>query len=242
MWKLGIVVIAVVAGCKKGPSCEDQKKNAASVIRDARILASDTTREQTVFDAASSKLEELRSFQVKLTAGVSEVRSAAGCDPELICCKKAEEWMTANAAAEQGQRPLIKLPLFGNVKVAPPALATHLTAYDAAASKLAAALQKGPTATLEEVTAACTEANTAINLVRSSAPNTVTTAVETAEADRNSTSETLKLANGRATIFLAWEEAISKNAKFDVPPPAPSEPAKITEAKAKARSVQSCLK
>jgi hypothetical protein len=242
MWKLGVVVLAVIAGCKKGPSCEERKKEAANAIREARIAASDTTPEQTAFDAASSKLEELRAFQVKLTANVSEVRSAAGCDSELICCKKAEEWIAANAAAEQDQRPLIKLPLFGDVKVAPPALAKHLTAYDAAATKLAAALQKGPTATLEEVTPACTEANTAINLVRSSAPNTITSAVEAAEADRNSTSETLKLANGRATIYLAWEDAIAKNAKFDVPAPVPSESVKITEAKAKAKSVQSCLK
>lgn len=238
----GLLVLALVAGCKKGPSCDVQKQSAANVIRDARILASDTTREQTAFDAASAKLEELRSFQVKLTAGVSDVRSAAGCDPELICCKKAEEWMAANAAAEQDQRPLIKLPLFGDVAVAPPALAKHLTAYDAAATKLATALKLGPTAMLEEVTAACTEANAAINLVRSSAPNTITSAVEAAEADRNSLSESLKLANGRATIYLAWEDAISKGTKFDVPAPAPSESAKITEAKAKAKSVQACLK
>lgn len=241
MWKHGILVLALVAGCKKGPSCDEQKKTAANAIRDARIIASDTTPEQAAFDAASSKLEELRAFQVQLTAGVSEVRSAAGCDPELICCKKAEEWIAANAAAEQAQRPLIKLPLFGDVKVAPPALAKHLTAYDAAATKLAAALQKGPTATLDEVTAACTEANTAINLVRSSAPNTITTAVDAAETDRNSTSETLKLANGRATIYLAWEDAIARDAKFDVPAPSPSDSAKVTEAKAKAKSVQSCL-
>ncbi len=236
------VLIALLAGCNKGPSCEDQKKEAANAIRDARILASDTGTEQTAFDAANSKLEELRAFQVKLTAGVSEVRSAAGCDPELICCKKAEEWIAANVALEQAQRPVPKLPLFGDVKAAPPALATHLTAYDAAASKLAAELTKGPTATVEAVTAACTEANAAINLVRSSAPNLVTTAVDAAEADRNSTSETLKLANGRATIYLAWEDAIAKGTKFDVPAPAPNEPSKITEAKAKAKSVQSCLK
>ena len=237
-----VALIALLAACKNGPSCEDQKKDAANVIRDARILASDTSREQLAFDAASNKLEELRAFQVKLTAGVSEVRSAAGCDPDLICCKKAEEWIAANVAVDQAQRPLLELPLFGDVTVAPPALGKHLTAYDAAASKLAAELAKGPTATIENVTAACTEANAAINLVRSSAPNTVTTAVDAAEADRNSTSETLKLANGRATIYLAWEDAIAKNAKFDVPPPAPSESAKVTEAKAKAKSVQSCLK
>lgn len=236
------VLFALLAGCKKGPSCEDQRKEAANVIRAARITASDTTREQTDFDAASQKLEELRSFQVRLTAGVSEVRSAAGCDPELICCKKAEEWIAANVAAEPAQRPLPKLPLFGDVKAAPPALAKHLTDYDAAASKLSGLLQKGPTALVDEVTAACTEANAAINLVRSSAPNTVTSAVDAAEADRNSRSETLKLANGRATIYLAWEDAIARGAKFDVPAPAPSESAKITEAKAKAKSVQACLK
>lgn len=242
MWKLGIVVLALAWGCKKGPSCEEQKKDAANAIRDVRILASDTTREQTAFDGASSRLEELRAFQVKLVATISEVRSTAGCDPDLICCKKAEEWVATNAAAEQAQRPLLKLPLFGEVKVAPPALAKHLTAYDAAAAKLAVELQKGPTATVEEVTAACTEANTAINLVRSASPNTITAAVEAAEADRNSTSETLKLANGRATIYLAWEDAISKNAKFDVPAPSPSDSTKVTEAKAKAKSVQACLK
>jgi hypothetical protein len=170
------------------------------------------------------------------------VRSAAGCDPDLICCKKAEEWMAANAAAEQAQRPLLKLPLFGDVTGAPPALAKHLTAYDAAANKLAAALQKGPTATLDEITPACTEANTAINLVRSSAPNTVTDAGAAAEADRNATSQTLKVANDRATIYLAWEGAIERNAKFDVPAPSPSDSVKVTEAKAKAKSVQSCLK
>src|SRR5665647_928712 len=219
-----VLALALVAGCKKGPSCAEQKRVAGEAIRSARILASDTTREQRDFDEATNKLEELRAFQVKLTAGIDQVKLTAGCDPELICCKKAQEWITANAAAAEGERPLWRLPAFGEMKFAPPELVKQLATYDDGASKLASLLQKGGDATVDDVTAACTQAATAITAARSgTSALKIMTAVEGAEAERNARAETLRVANGRATIFLAWEDAITRNAKFDVPPPSPSE-------------------
>jgi len=241
MWLHGITLLALVASCNKGPSCETRKKQASESIRTARLLANDTTREQTEFDAAASKLEQLRAFQVKLIASISQVRSMHGCNPKLICCAKAATWIADSAAAPEGSRPLWRLPPFGDTTGAPAELVKHIASYDEAATKLADLLAK-PDASLDEVTAACTQADAAIDLVRSMSPNVVSTAVDSAEADRDARAETLKTANGRAAPFLAWEDAISRGVKFEVPPPSPSEPVPFTEARAKAKAVQSCLK
>lgn len=240
----GILVLALIASCKKGPSCAEQKRVAGDAIRNARILTSDTTREQYNFDEVSKRLEALRAFQVKLVAGITLAQNTAGCEPELICCKKAAEWIAANAAAPEGERPLWRLPAFGwtNPSHATAELVKQLATYDEGASTLASLLQKGGDASLDDVTAACTQANTALTLARSKSTNAIATAVEAVEAERNERAEQLKVANGRATIFLAWEDAITRNAKFEVPEPLPSEPKTITEAKAKAKSIQSCLK
>ncbi len=238
-----LFVVALVASCNKGPSCSEQKRIAGDKIRIARLAASDTKAEQQAFNAAARRLEELREFQVKLIQGISQVRTAAACSPKMICCDKVAAWIAAEAKAPEGERPTWRLPAFGDAnKLAPPELAKHMVTYDNAAGRLASLLQKGGDAPLAEVTAACNEANTEIDLVRSMSPNVVSTAVSAAEANHKATGETLESAKGRAAIFQQWEDALVKDTKFEVPPPSPTEPAKVSEARAAAKSVQGCLK
>ncbi len=117
-----------------------------------------------------------------------------------------------------------------------------MATYDEAASKLASLLQKGADAPLADVTAACETANTEIDLVRSMSPNAVSSAVTSAEAEHAATKANLAAAKGREAIFQQWEDAITKNEKFEVPPPSPTEPVKVAEARVAATAIQPCLK
>ena len=244
MWIRAFLVLTLAASCNKGPSCEDHKREAIGAIHSARGGASNVAREQGDFDAADKRLEEARTFERKVIAGLSVIRSEHGCPPkpELVCCANAAKWIEAHAKVPEGERPLWRLPAFGESKGAPAAWIKDLAAYDAAASKLSSLLQKGKDAPLAEVTALCEQANTAITGVRTAAPELLQTATAAAQADRSTRLEVLALAKSRGEELARWEDSVTRDARFEVGPPSPTEPTPMIEARAKAQAVQSCLK
>jgi hypothetical protein len=206
MWRT-VVLLALVASCKKSDSCGQLNQKANTAIAAARAAPEMAAADPNRVKDARADVTRVAAAE-KYLADVAAGLASHSCAPSPICCKDAAKWVDENAKAKDGDRPTFRFPTYSKEQTLE-ALAKDSTAYNHAIDNLHSELVKGKAAKLKAVTDACTEANDFMVKIQAAAPKVLAEAHAKADSALAALETAAVTRDQQAAMLTKWSDSLT---------------------------------